>query len=163
MQRNLAHIFYDENNVGHVWMVQVKGNKCSFSTIHPTSYHYHVNIPQFETSFPTSYSLMDEKNCKSIRPLLTFRTSVEKLAAEVENKLKYPVLNRSPDSNQQQPLGLTWLTPPQNDYFISRIPVNEAFDSDEMFDSDDNNDKSANANNVCDQPDEFGFAKRDER
>lgn len=39
MQRNLAHIFYDESNVDYVWMVQTDGLTCSFSTIHPTSNH----------------------------------------------------------------------------------------------------------------------------
>ncbi|KAG1465757.1 hypothetical protein G6F56_004824 [Rhizopus delemar] len=163
MQRNLAHIFYDENNVGNVWMIQIKGTKCSFSTIHPTPYHYHVNVPQFEISFPTSYSLLDEINYNFIGPLLAFKASIEKLAVEVENKLKRPVPNRSPNRNQNQPPEPTWFTPPRNNYSISRIPVFETFDSDEVFDSDDNNDESENADKSCDQPDEFGFVKKGER
>ncbi|KAI8884185.1 hypothetical protein K501DRAFT_182899 [Backusella circina FSU 941] len=163
MQRNLAHIFYDENIVGNVWMIQIKGTKCSFSTIHPTPYHYHVNVPQFEISFPTSYSLLDEIHYNLIGPLLAFKASIEKLAVEVENKLKRPAPTRSPNRNQNQPPEPTWFTPPRNNYSISRIPVFEAFDRDEVFDSDDNNDESENANKLCGQPDEFGFVKKGER
>ncbi|KAI9348841.1 hypothetical protein BD770DRAFT_327127 [Pilaira anomala] len=163
MQRNLAHIFYDENIIGNVWMIQIKGTNCSFSTIHPTPYHYHVNVPQFEISFPTSYSLLDEVHNNFIGPLLAFKASIEKLAVEVENKLKRPVITRSPNRNQNQPPEPTWFTPPRHNYSISRIPVFEAFDSDEVFDFDNNNDESENADKLCGQPDEFGFVKKGER
>lgn len=100
IQRILAHIFYNgDNHIDYIWMVQVKGTQCIFSTCHPTSYHYRVwgmdeqthfvvsdehVIPIRNISFPASYSLMDERNCNFIRPLLAFRTSIENLAVEVE-------------------------------------------------------------------------------
>lgn len=102
-------------------------------------------------------------NYNLIGPLLTFKASIEKLAVEVENKLKRPVPTRSPNRNQDQPPKSTWFTPPRNNYSISRIPVFEAFDSDEFFDSDDNNDESENADKLCGQLDEIGFVKKGER
>ncbi|KAI7906359.1 uncharacterized protein BX663DRAFT_577291 [Cokeromyces recurvatus] len=98
-------------------MIQIKGTKCSFSTIHPTPYHYFVNVPQFDISFPTSYSLLNETNNKFIRPLLAFKTSIEKLSVEVENKLKRPTLNQSPSRNQNLPPEPTWFTPPGGGLF----------------------------------------------
>lgn len=137
MQRNLAHLFYDQDIVGNVWMIQIKGTKCNFSSIHSTPYHYHVNVPQFEVSFPTSYSLLEAVNHKFIESLVGFKASIEKLAIEVENKLKRPpVSNRSLNRNPNEPPEPTWVTPPRNTYSKSRIPVSETFESDEVFDSD---------------------------
>ena len=96
MQRNLAHIFHDEDIVGGVWLIQNKGTTCYSSTIHATKYHYHVNVPQFEVwSFPTSWSLLGKKNFRFIGPLLAFQSSIEKLSIEklstvVDNKSKRP-------------------------------------------------------------------------
>jgi hypothetical protein len=160
MQRSLQHVFYDESNVGYVWMVQVKGPKCSFSTLHPTQYCYHVSIPQFEISFPTAYSLLDENANKFIARLLTFRSSVEKSAVEVEKKLKDPFRHQSPIRNQQQPSSSTWFTPPRKVLSTSRVPANEAFESEETFDSDD---ESASQDHFGGQPDKFGFVKRGQR
>lgn len=103
MQRNMSHIFYRGTDLGYSWMVQVKGTKCSFSTIHATHYHYHVSVPQFKISFPGSFSVMDEENCDFIVSLLAFNSCVEKLAIDLENKLKTPLPNRSPDRSLQHP------------------------------------------------------------
>jgi hypothetical protein len=144
-------------------MIQIKGTKCSFSIIHPTPYHYFVNVRQFDISFPISYSLLNETNNNFIGPLLGFKASIEKLSVEVENKLKRHVPNRSPNRNQNLPPEPTWFTPPRKDYPISRIPVSETFDSDEVFDSDDNDVESEHANKSYDQPDKFGFVKKGEQ
>ncbi|KAI7887853.1 uncharacterized protein EV154DRAFT_469876 [Mucor mucedo] len=55
IQRNLAHNFYDEQVIGNVWIIQTKGAKCTFPTIHPTPHHYFVRVHLFNLHFPLRY------------------------------------------------------------------------------------------------------------
>ncbi|KAI7888851.1 uncharacterized protein EV154DRAFT_604482 [Mucor mucedo] len=134
-------------------MIQIKGAKCTFSTIHPTQYHYFVHVRQFDLHFPTSYSLMNESNNSFILPLLGMKDSVEQLFVEVENKLKRPTSHPLNINHVILPEP-TWFTPPRGDTVLSRIPKSHDFNSDEYFDS---NDKHESKNTSYNEADEYGF------
>ncbi|KAI7889040.1 uncharacterized protein EV154DRAFT_515649 [Mucor mucedo] len=120
------------------WLCQFIGPRCIFSTIHATKHQYHVMIPEFSLTFPTSF--LGSDGISSIRCLFTFRDSVEKAALAIkeilgENKQKITTAKNSSRCLSFIPEKLniipepTWFTPPHADRSLSRIPSHMVFES----------------------------------
>ncbi|KAG2204323.1 hypothetical protein INT47_009365 [Mucor saturninus] len=145
------------------WLCQFIGPQCIFSTIHATKHQYHVVIPEFSLSFPTSFLGSDGIN--SIKCLFTFRDSVEKAALAIkkilgENKQKITTAKNSSRCLSFIPERLniipepTWFTPPHADRSLSRIPSHIVFES--GIESDDCQEDQDECSQIADV---YGFIK----
>ncbi|KAI7862958.1 hypothetical protein BDF14DRAFT_1710471, partial [Spinellus fusiger] len=86
MQTILQNVIMDPKE-SISWMLQLSGPTCSFSTSHNTRHsEYHVNIPQFTATFPSSFSQLDGF-FSVIEKLFMFRNSVEKIAHRLNSSI----------------------------------------------------------------------------
>jgi hypothetical protein len=146
------------------WLCQFVGLQCKFSTLHATKHQYHVNVPEFSLSFPSSFLGSDGIN--SIKCLFDFRDSVERSALALkriirENKERIAAAkntNRRLSFSPKRPDIVsepTWFTPPCSDRHLSKIPTHIVYESGIESDDDGQDSEEENSEKV----DIYGFIK----
>lgn len=116
------------------WMLQLSGPTCSFYTSHNTKHsEYHVSVPQFTATFPSSYSQLADF-FSVIEKLLMFRSSVEQIAHKLNSCIRSR-LDKQQERTLQNVLGSPphpppstfhspplYFTPPRRDNSVSLAP-----------------------------------------
>ncbi|CAO3663322.1 unnamed protein product [Rhizopus stolonifer] len=162
MEMSVREILLNDDDAKcKIWLLQIAGTTCHFSTIQATDHHYHINVPQFSLLFPDSF--LNNHKITALAHLFTFRDNIEALASKLKNIVQWRKAQflseeevesewcMTPERPYHVPES-TWFTPPRHNKKSSRIPHRTVYESGvESADDDDA------AQDDEDEPDIHGF------